>query len=204
MWRGVIIALLAVAYSFGVDAQSVSTDPSLAPNGSYRLDVLHSQLLFSISHLGLTDYYGRFDKLAGTLDFDANQPERSSASVTIDMNSIDTPNERLSDTLKGADVFSVAQFPSAMFKSTSIVRTGPTTGRITGNLTFKGVTKPVVLDVVFNGGAPDPLSSAYALGFRATATIKRSDFGLTGMAWAPFVGDDVHLIIEAMFEQEKE
>lgn len=204
MLRGIIIAIFATFFSLGALAQSVSTDPSRAPNGAYRMEVSHSQLLFLISHLGLTDYYGRFDKLSGTLNFDANEPERSVVNITIDTSSIDTPSERLTGTLKGTDVFSTAQFPSAAFKSTSIVRIGPTTGRITGDLTIKGVTKPVVLDATFTGGKPDPLNGAYALGFRATATIKRTDFGLTGMVWDPYVGNNVNLIIEAMFEQEKE
>ena len=65
------------------------------------------------------------------------------------------------------------------------------------------MTRPVTLDVTFNGGGKNPVSDAYALGFRATATIKRSDFGLTGMIWAPFVSDDIQLIIEAMFQHEK-
>ena len=182
----------------------MSKDPAHAPSGAYRLEMQHSQVLFSIVHLGLTDYYGRFDKLSGTLNFDANEPERSATSVTIDTDSIDTPSKRLNDDLKSASVFSPTQFPTATFKSTSIMRTGADTGRITGNLTIKGVTKPVVFDAVFRGGATNPLNGNYALGFRATAMIKRSDFGITGMVWESFVGDEVDLVIEAMFEHEKE
>ena len=72
-----------------------------------------------------------------------------------------------------------------------------------GILTMKGVTKPVVLDVVFHGGGPNPVNGNYALGFHATTTIKRSDFDMTSAIWSPFVSDDVTLTIEAMFEQEK-
>lgn len=204
MRRHALIVIFATTFAFHVQAQSVSSDPARAPNGSYRLSASHSQVLFSISHLGLTNYHGRFDKLSGTLNFDANQPERSHADITIDTGSVDTPSERLNGMLKGTDVFSVSQFPSATFKSTSVVRTGPTTGRITGDLTIKGVTKPVVLDATFGGGGPDSLNGNYALGFHATTTIKRSDFGLTGMVWAAYVGNDVNLVIEALFEQEKD
>jgi polyisoprenoid-binding protein YceI len=73
-----------------------------------------------------------------------------------------------------------------------------------GTLTIKGVTKPVSLDVVFSGGEEDPLNGDFALGFKATGTIKRTDFGLTGMEWEPLVGDDVSLIIQAMFERRKD
>jgi polyisoprenoid-binding protein YceI len=204
MLRRVLALCLAAGFALSAHAQEVSKDPGHAPTGAYRLDVMHSQVLFSIAHLGLTDYYGRFDRLSGTLNFDANEPEKSATSITIDMDSIDTPSGRLNDDLKSPTVFASGQFPSATFKSTSIVRTGADTGRITGELTIKGVTKQVVLDAIFRGGESDPLNSNYALGFHATTVIKRSDFGLTGMVWDSFVGNDVELVIEALFEHEKE
>jgi polyisoprenoid-binding protein YceI len=181
-------------------AQSVSRDISRAPNGAYQLETSHSQILFSVLHLGLTDYYGRFDKLSGTMNLDANQPERSAVAVTIDTSSVDTPSSRTSDELKSPSIFDIAQFPSAGFRSTSIVRTGPATGRITGDLTIRNITRPVTLDVTFNGGGPNPLNDSYAVGFRGTATIKRSEFGMTSAPWSSFVSDDVQLIIEAMFQ----
>jgi polyisoprenoid-binding protein YceI len=195
--------VLGLAGPLSAAAQTVSKDTSLAPTGSYNLDPSHSQLLFSIVHLGLTDYYGRFDRLSGTLKFDPKSPEKSSVAVTIDTSSVDTPSGGINDELKGT-VFGIRAFPTATFKSISVTRTGADTGRIDGNLTIKGVTKPVTLDVVFSGGEEDPLNGFYALGFKATATIKRTDFGLTGMEWEPLVGDDVNLIIEAMFEKRKD
>jgi len=184
-------------------AQSVSKDISRAPNGTYQLDTSHSQILFSVLHLGLTDYYGRFDKLAGTLNLDANQPERSAVSVTIDTSSVDTPSGRLADELKGPAVFDSTQFGSASFRSISITRTGPNTGRVTGDLTIKNVTKSVTLDATFNGGELNPMNGSYGIGLRAAATIRRSDFGLTTMPWSSFVSDDVQLVIEAMFQRQK-
>ena len=197
-----VTLVLGLAAPLPVAAQSVSKDVSVAPAGAYTLDPAHSQLLFSIAHIGLTDYYGRFDRLSGTLDFDPKSPEKSGVAVTIDTSSVDTPSSGINDELKGA-VFGIRAFPAATFKSTSVTRTGPDTGRIEGDLTIKGVAKPVTLDVVFSGGEEDPLNGDYAVGFKATATIKRTDFGLTGMEWEPLVGDDVHLIIEAMFERRK-
>ena len=194
---------MSLALAPVVSAQSVSQDPSHAPSGAYQLETSHSQLLFSVLHIGMTDYYGRFDKLSGTLSFDPHQPEKSAVSITIDTSSVDTPSDRLEDELRGPSTFDTKQFATASFKSTSITRTGPNTGKISGDLTLKNVTKPVTLDVTFNGGGHNPVGDAYALGFRATATIKRSEFGLTGMVWAPFVSDDVQLIIEAMFQHEK-
>ena len=195
--------VLGLAGGMPAAAQSVSKDITLAPAGSYALEPAHSQLLFSIAHLGLTEYYGRFDRLSGVLNFNPKSPEKSGVAVTIDTSSVDTPSGGINDELKGT-VFGIRAFPTATFKSTSLTRTGPDTGRIDGNLTIKGVTKPVTLDVSFSGGEEDPLNGDYALGFKASATIKRTDFGLTGMEWEPLVGDEVHLIIEAMFERRKD
>ena len=198
-----VTLVLGMAGVLPAAAQSVSKDVSATPAGAYSLESAHSQLLFSIAHLGLTDYYGRFDRLSGTLNFDPKAPEKSSVTVSIDTSSVDTPSGGINDELKGS-VFGVRAFPSATFKSTSVTRTGQDTGRMEGNLTIKGVTKLVTLDVVFSGGEDDPLNGDYALGFKATGTIKRTDFGLTGMEWEPLVGDDVSLIIDAMFERRKD
>jgi polyisoprenoid-binding protein YceI len=203
MLRRVAAVTLVLGLALPAAAQSVSKDVSAAPVGIYGLEPAHSQLLFSIAHLGLTDYYGRFDRLSGTLNFDPKAPEKSSVIVSIDTSSVDTPSGGINDELKGS-VFGVRAFPNASFKSTSVTRTGEDTGRMEGNLTIKGVTKPVALDIVFSGGEEDPLNGSYALGFKATGTIKRTDFNLTGMEWEPLVGDDVALIIDAMFERRKD
>lgn len=200
-----IVAALALAFAFApASAQSVSTDAKQAPTGRYSAQSSHTLVLFSIFHSGTTNYYGRFDRIAGTMNFDSGEPQKSSVSIQIDMTSLDTPSAALNAELQGPNVFDAVKFPSATFKSTSITRTGPNTGKITGDLTIRNVTKPVTLDVVFHGGAPNPMSNAYAVGFSASATIKRTDFGITGMRWEPFVGDDVKLIIEALFQQQKD
>jgi polyisoprenoid-binding protein YceI len=185
-------------------AQSVSSDVKQAPTGHYAVQPAHTLVLFSIFHQGTTNYYGRFDRTTGTLNFDAAEPDKSALTIQIDTSTIDTPSAALNTELTGPSVFDAAKFPAATFTSTSVTRTGPTTGKITGNLTIKNVTKPVTLDVVFHGGAMNPMSNSYAIGFSASATIKRTDFGLTGMRWEPFVGDDVKLIIEALFQQQKD
>lgn len=199
-----ILVFLAACLILPAGAQSVSTDAKQAPTGRYANDPGHTQILFSIFHAGTTNYYGRFDRATGTLNYDSPEPEKSSVSIQIDMTSLDVPSATLVTELKGPNVFDVEKFPAATFKSTSITRTGPGTGRITGDLTIRNVTKPVTLDVVFHGGALNPMSNAYAMGFAATTTIKRTDFGLTGMRWEPFVSDDVKLIIEVLFQHQKD
>lgn len=196
--------LICLAAACAVCANAQSTEPKQAPTGRYTLETRHSQVLFAIVHQGLTAYHGRFDRLSGTLNFDSPEPEKSTVSIDIDMTSVDVPSQALIGTLTDDTCFDAAKFPTATFKSTSIVRTGPTTGKITGDLTIKNVTKPVTLDADFTGSRPDAMSGNYALGFHATAIIKRTDFALTGMRWEPFVGDDVTLIIEALFLQQKD
>ncbi len=180
----------------------VSADPAAAPSGLYTLESAHSQLLFSIVHLGLTDYFGRFDRLSGTLHFDGRHPEQSAVEVTVDPASVDTQSAELNNELSGPHVFDAKKYPAATFRSTAVTRTGPSSGQIVGDLTLRGITRKVTLAVTFSGGTPNPLSDGYALGFKATGKIKRSDFGITGMRWEPMVGDDVTLIIDAMFDQQ--
>jgi polyisoprenoid-binding protein YceI len=204
MTRRAAAALLwlgAASISTPVSAQ-IATDPGAAPSGSYKLEAAHSQLLFSIVHLGLTDYYGRFDRLSGTLNFDAQHPDRSSVTVSVDPASVDTPSAQLNAELSGPVVFDAQKFPAATFRSTAITRGGASGGLITGDLTLHGITRKITLTAAFTGSTPDPLSGGTALGFKATGTIKRSDFGITGMRWEPMVGDDVTLIIDAMFDSE--
>ncbi|HEY2883650.1 MAG TPA: YceI family protein [Rhizomicrobium sp.] len=194
------VALTLAGPAFAAD---VSTDPKSAPPGAYEIETHHTQVIFAIPHLGITDYYGRFEKVSGTLNFNSGTPEKSSVSVSIDTASANVMSSEVLGQLVGPTVFDAAKFPTATFKSTSLVRTGPTTGKMTGDLTIHGVTKPVTFDVTFNGGLKAPIGNAYDLGFHATAIIKRSDFGLDKMMWNSFVGDDVKLTIEAMFLQQK-
>jgi len=192
-------ALIGVA-----NAAGVSTDPKQAPAGTYQMETRHTQVLFAISHLGLTDYYGRFEKVTGTLNFNPAAPEKSAVSVTIDTSSANVMSSELMGEIVGPSVFDSAKFPTATFVSKTIERTGSTSGKMTGDLTIHGVTRPITFDITFNGGAPSPMGgAAYALGFHATAIVKRSDYGLDKMMWTSFVGDEVRLTIEAMFQQQK-
>jgi polyisoprenoid-binding protein YceI len=203
MHRGLTALFLIVSLSPA--AAQVSTDPRHAPTGAYRLEPRHTQIQFAIAHLGITDFLGRFDKASGTLNFNASDPAKSSVSITIDLTSLDTQNHELNTELQGPDIFDIGKSPNATFKSTSITRTGPNTGKIIGDLTIKGVTKPVTLDATFNGTTSDPLSSNTTLiGFHATTIIKRSDFNMTGTSWTAMIGNEVKLDIEAPFTLQKD
>jgi polyisoprenoid-binding protein YceI len=205
MRRAIITAFAVMLSMDSAEAVSVETDPKLAPSGSYEVEPRHTQVIFSIMHFGLTDFYGRFDKISGSLNFDGVDPADSTVSISIDTASVDTPNAQLNSEIQGSAIFDTAHFPQATFKSTSATRTGSTSGKVTGDLTIKGITKPVTLDVTFNGGLKSPMGgNAYLIGFHATTFIKRSDFNMTNAMWSPLVGDDVKLTIEALFVQAKE
>jgi polyisoprenoid-binding protein YceI len=202
-----LISVTALALLFAAttaSAQTVSTDPKQAPAGAYQLETRHTQVLFAIPHFGITNYYGRFDKSSGSLDFNPADPAKSSVSITIDTSSVDMMSPELMKTVQQTGIFDTGDFPEATFKSTSATRTGPNTGTVTGDLTIKNITKPVTFTVTYNGGLKSPLNSAYDIGFHGTTTIKRSDYNMTNMIWSPMVGDEVQIIVEALFTQAKE
>lgn len=180
-----------------------AVDLSGAPSGPYVTEAGHRYITFSYSHQGLSHPTLRWRDWTATLDWNAEDPSRSAIVATVNTPSIDTGVDAFDAHMKSPDLFDVAKFPTATFKSTSVERTGANTGRITGDLTIKDVTKPVTLEARINAArfAPDrkdPATGKYKLGFSAKTTIKRSDWNM-GFA-VPFVGDDVDLMIEAEFE----
>ncbi len=170
--------------------------PVPAKKGTYKIDPRHSQILFEIQHMKLSDFFGRLGPVSGTLTFDPDAPEKSTLDAAVDMTTIDTHVPQLDKEL--VDFFQGGKFPSATFKATGITRTGESTGTVTGDLTLSGVTKPVTLNVTFKGARNPPIPlQPYRIGFNATATIKRSDFDLTHTMWSGIVADEVTLLIEA-------
>ena len=189
-----IVALLAVS-----TAQAGESALSSAKAGSYKVESYHTQVGFSISHFGFTNYSGLFSGATGTLRLDPARLGTSKLDISIPVESITTTVTKLNDELKGDKWFDTAKFPQATFVSTQVVAsTGGAT--VTGNLTLHGITKPVVLHVRFIGAGVNPLDKAYTVGFEATGTIKRSDFGVT--TYLPAVGDEVQLTIAGAFEQQ--
>jgi polyisoprenoid-binding protein YceI len=212
MIRRVVFAA-AVLAALGMPALILQAQPAAAPAeapvtafvpesaGTYALDKSHANIIFSVTHLGFSNYFGRFNNFDGTLVIDAAAPENSKVDITIDTASLDTNHDQLEGKLKNAPYFNVAQFPTATFKSTSVrVSPGTNTGVVVGELTLLGVTKPVTLDVVFNRQALNPFSKKQTVGFSAKGTFKRSEFGMTELV--PHVGDDVTLQIEVEFGKQ--
>ena len=195
--------LIASVLSLGSPPASadVSTNPRSAPKGTYELSKAHSLVTFCINHLGISNYCGWFPKISGTLEFNGSQPANSRVEVAIDLVAVQTRSDELDRRLRD-EVFEAAKFGSATFKSTGIKIIGENQGDIAGDLTLHGVTRPVVLKARFNGGLPSPLGAGYLIGFSADTTIKLADFGMAGVAWMVFVGEDVTLHIETEFHHE--
>jgi polyisoprenoid-binding protein YceI len=172
----------------------LAASPALARPEKYVFDPTHTQIIFSVSHLGISHPHGRFNKFSGGFTFDRENPEASQADIAIETGSIDMASDAWNTHMKKPDFFNVEKFPAMTFKSAKIEKTGEKTGTLTGDLTLLGVTKPVTLNVVFNGTAVHPMNKNEMAGFSATGTLKRSDFGMNyGL---PMVGDDVHIAIE--------
>lgn len=184
-------------------ALAFSSLPSKAAVETYSFDTAHTQILFFVDHLGFSKSQGEFHTYDGGFTFDTENPDKSSVNVTIQTDSIDMDHEKWNDHMKNKDFFNVEEFPTMTFQSTAIELTGEKTANITGDLTILGVTKPVVLNTVYNKSGVHPFNGKYVSGFSATANIKRSAFGMTyGL---PGVGDDVEIRIEVEgFRQDAE
>ncbi len=145
---------------------------------SWDIDLAHSNIGFTVRHLVVSKVRGRFNKWAGSLRFDAEQPERSSVEVQIDAASVDTGEPQRDAHLRSADFFDVERFPHLTFRSSEVKRVADGVFSAAGELTLHGVTQPVVLEVEYGGSLKDPWGKQRA-GFTASATLNRKDFGVS-------------------------
>lgn len=164
--------------------------PALAAPTTYKIDNGHTAALFAVKHLGISHTHGRFNTVAGQFTLDDADPTKSSVSVEIDANSIDSNEKKRDDHLRGPDFFNVKQFPKITFKSTAVKKTGDKQFDVTGDLTIHGVTKSVTLPVTLVGQGQDPWGGTRA-GFDAALTIKRADYGVSFMPEG--IGEDIHI-----------
>ena len=167
--------------------------PAFAAPVTYKIDPTHTIVLAQWNHFGFSNPSASFGNVEGTLVYDAADVARSSVEVTLPLSGLDSFVPKLDEHLKSADFFDAEKFPAITFKSTRVEAAGTGKLKITGDLTIKGITKSVVLDATLNKAGEHPMKKVAAIGFDATATIKRSDFGL-GL-FAPMVGDEVTLRI---------
>ena len=164
------------------------------PSGEYGLDKTHGYISFSYSHLGFSNPYVGFDNFEVSLDADAANPEESSVSVLIDATSVESRVDVFNEHLNGENFFDTANHPEINFASTGITATGEDTFDIAGDLTIKGVTKPVTLNATINKAADHPFLNVPTIGVTAQAQVLRSDWGLDRAV--PMVSDEVSILID--------
>ncbi|MEM9170031.1 MAG: YceI family protein [Pseudomonadota bacterium] len=195
-------ALLAGAAGFSAFAADAPNFAEDAPSGLYKADQGHRYIAFTYSHQGFSNPIIAVDDWTADLNWDAADVTKSTVNVTIQTASIDTGVEAFDKHIKSGDMFDVEKHPTITFTSTSVEKTGDDTGKITGDLTIKGVTKPVVLDATFNKAAFVDRAETHKIGFSAKTTIMRSEFGVDYAV--PFVGDAVEIVIESEFDRVKD
>jgi polyisoprenoid-binding protein YceI len=195
---------VATCLAFCLSAPARADLATDVPAGTYKLDPTHASLTWKVLHMGLANYTARFAKLDATLVFDPAKPEAAKLTASVDPTSIKTdyPNAAKVDfdkeLVEGSKFFNANVAKTITFTSTAVKMTGAKTADVTGDLTFLGVTKPVTLKATFNGGLKEhPFAKKPAIGFSGTATIKRSEFGMSHLI--PIVADDVNLLLEAEF-----
>lgn len=183
MLKPIAAALLAASFAA----------PAFAAPQPVEIDLSHTRVWFYVNHLGFSDMYGDFTKFDIDLKVDPENLANSTVSASIDTSTVDMRHEGLNKHLKNADFFNVEQHPAMSFETTSVTQNGEGKLAVAGNLTLLGVTKPVTLDVTVNKIGEHPMRKTPWVGFNATATIKRSDFGMS--YGVPAVGDDIKISI---------
>ena len=174
--------------ALGLAVASIATI-SVAKPVDYTIDPTHTATVFTWNHFGFSTPSANFSDIQGTISVDNARPVNSAVNVTIPLSSLNTNVKALDEHLKNADFFDAEKYPNITFKSTKVQAVGNNKYKITGNLTVKNVTKPVVLDAVLNKQGVHPMTKAESIGFNATTSFDRSAFGVG--AYVPNVGDKI-------------
>lgn len=196
---GAVLTIALAVPVMAAQGPTIGKDPAGTVAGAYQLDPGHQSVIARIGHQGgvsLSTF--RFSATSGTLNWQPATPEQSKVEVTVDMKTVDSPVEGFAEELLQTQFLNVAQHPESKFVSTSVRRTGPTTAAITGELTFYGQTKPIIVNAEFFGGGRNG-RGVPVVGFTGSGKFKRSDFGFTTML--PGIGDEVELIFDIEFRQ---
>lgn len=204
-----LVCLLAPGTGINAAEDPAAASDAPVPAGEYTLDLSHTSLLFRVNHLGFSMYTARFTGISGELQFDPNNLEDASLRVTVDARSLETdfptPEEvDFDQELQGEAWLNTSRFPEMTYVSNGIEQTGEDQITVTGDLTLRGVTRPVELTVNYNGGyAGHPMDPNARIGFSASGELMRSDFGVDYGIPEPGsdfgVSDRVEIIIETEF-----
>lgn len=177
-----------------------SGGPADVKAGTYAVEPTHTQVTFSVSHLGISPFAGTFSGASGSMTVDPAKPAATTLSVSIPVASVQTTSAKLTDELKGADWLDARKFPTATFVSTRVTTLSADAVQVDGTLTLHGVSKPATLRARLFGAATNPMSKKASIGFLGRLAFKRSDFGVS--KYIPIVSDDTVLVINAAFERQ--
>ena len=193
MANGLKLSLGAIYLAGALALGSASTR---AEPADFVFDPEHTYITFFVSHLGLADVAGMFLESRGSFRYDEENKKLASLKFTIKTDSVFTNHKKRDEHLRSADFLNSSEFPEITFVATKAEKLSDSTGKVTGDLTVLGVTRPVTLDVTLNGSGNYPFGDEhYAIGIHATGSFKRSDFGMTYGIDSNFVGDEVKLVI---------
>ena len=195
LFFGLVVSIPAIAQEMPKTPPGAA-DVRRITAGQYAVDPSHSQVTFTVNHLGFSTYRGTFGEVTGSMAIDPKMPAKAKVVIDIPMKGLVTTVPKLTEHLLAPDFFDAAKYPTARFVATSVRPSGKR-AKIAGNLTIKGVTKPVVLDAAFVGAGT--MMGKRTVGFDATTTIRRSDFGVS--YGIPLVPDAVPLQISVAFEK---
>lgn len=176
---------------------------SIFAQTTWTADKAHSQVSFAITHLGISEVEGLFRDFEATIVASEEDFSDAKYNVVIDMNSVDTGIEMRDNHLRTPDFFDVEKYPKMTFESTSSEKVSEGKYKVTGDLTFHGVTKPVTLDVWHRGTIPHPQNGEPVAGFQITGTVNRSDFNVGAGFPEPALSDEVKIKVDAEFQKKK-
>lgn len=182
-------------YTIASAILALAAPVAFAQTSAWKADSAHSEVDFSVKHLAISNVRGHFGKVDVTINLDEKDITKSSVKATIDVSGVNTGEDARDNHLKTDAFFDVAKFPTATFTSTSVAKTGSGL-TVNGNLTLHGVTKPVVLTIDGPTAPITGMDKKQHVGFSATTTLHRSDFGVGGSIPTAVVGDDVQLTID--------
>lgn len=189
-----VLGVVGVAM-LGMAQRPEASPLSQAAPAEFAIDSVHSGVIFKIQHAGVSNFYGRFNKLAGSVTWDAASPEATTINATIDAASVDSNNKDRDKHLSGTDFFNAKQFPEITFKSTKLTKKGENTYELAGELSMVGKSKPVTGTLVVTGEKDAGKQFGYRVGMEATFTIKRTDFGMSYGVDKNVLGDDVTITV---------
>jgi len=190
---------VAVLFAVPAFAEAVWAPAEIQP-GTYTIDTKETLVRYSTIHMGFTEFWGTFAGATGTLEIDPKHIEAAKLSVKVPIAQVETTNRELDHQLFSDEFFDGETYPSMKFVSTKVVRTGPKTAEVVGDLSLHGITRPVMLEVSFVGAGPNAFTKVPTIGFKATGTVKRSDFGVG--KYVPVVSDETSITISAAFEKK--